>query len=260
MTTRLGLLVLAAGSMAAVFGQNDSRQASMKGSRGDNGKCTIEVDVDGVAEIEIVGTRADLHTLTGAPARFVRFECNDTLPRYPDDFKFSGIDGRGRQTLIRDPRDNRGIALVRIEDTKGGREGYTFDIEWAGYANSRTNGRTGAPINPGNGSKNGGGGFGNLSPRYGNGNGNGNNPNRNTSGTEQAIDWCTSAVRDKANRDYNYRNIDITNIGLDNNPGRRDWVVGRFIYRRGLTQDEFEFNCSVDFNSGRVRTVEIRRW
>jgi hypothetical protein len=42
------------------------------------------------------------------------------------------VDGRGRQTLLRDPASNRGTAVVRIEDPQGGREGYTFDIEWRG--------------------------------------------------------------------------------------------------------------------------------
>ncbi len=236
------LLAIGAGMALA---QNDSRQATMRGSRGDHGKCTIEVSVDGVAEIEISGTRANMHTLQGIPARFVRFECNDTLPRYPDDFRFSGVDGRGRQTLIRDPRENRGVAVVRIEDPKGGSEGYTFDIEWTGYANSSTGGRGG-----GFGGNN-GGGFG------GRGNGGGFGSGGNTA---RAIDLCTDAVRAKAQRDYGYRNIDMGRIGMDNNPGRNDWVTGRFTYRRGQTRDEFEFNCSVDFNNGRVRSVDIRRW
>ena len=146
MRKSLGFVILLVAGTA--LAQSDSRQASMRGSRGDSGKCTIEVNVDGVVEVEISGTRANLHTLQGIPGRFVRFECNDTLPRYPDDFKFSGIDGRGRQTLIRDPRENRGIALIRLEDPKGGSEGYTFDIEWRGYASSllvrRSQRRTGS--------------------------------------------------------------------------------------------------------------------
>src|SRR5712692_9292075 len=85
--------------------------------------------------------RSLLHTLTGQPSQWVRFECNDTLPRQPDDFKFSGIDGRGRQTLIRDPRGNRGVAVIRIEDPKSGSEGYTFDIEWRGFGNNNGRGR-----------------------------------------------------------------------------------------------------------------------
>jgi hypothetical protein len=241
MTRHWGGLILVAAFAASAWAQTDSRRATFKGSRGDWGKCTIEVNVDGVAEIEILGDRGELHTVAGAPANWVRFECNDTLPRGPEDFKFSGIDGRGRQTLLRDPRGNRGIAVVRLEDPKGGREGYTFDIEWRGYANSVTGG-------PGNGGRD----FGRYDPnRY---------DDRTRGGTARAIDQCTEAVRAKANRDYGYRNIDIARVGFDDNPGRRDWVVGRFTYRRGLTTDEFEFSCSVDLNNGRVRNVDIRRW
>jgi hypothetical protein len=79
-------------------------------------------------------------------------ECSEPLPRNPGDFRFQGIDGRGRQTLVRDPNGNRGVAVVRIEDSKGGREGYTFDLEWSGGS--------GSSYFPG------GGGFGGGRPRW----------------------------------------------------------------------------------------------
>jgi hypothetical protein len=103
----------------------------MRGGGGDRGKCTLEVVVDGVAEVEIRGDTANLRTLSGQPAQWRRFECNGPIPNNPGDFRFSGVDGRGRQTLVRDPR-NGGVAVVRIEDPQGGSEGYTFDIEWSG--------------------------------------------------------------------------------------------------------------------------------
>jgi hypothetical protein len=99
---------------------------------GDHGKCTVEVEVDGVAEVEIRGDVGLLRTLSGRIARWRRFECNDVLPRNPVDFRFRGIDGRGRQDLVNDPRSGRGVAVVRITDNRGGSEGYTFDIEWNG--------------------------------------------------------------------------------------------------------------------------------
>lgn len=106
-------------------------RAQIRGG-GDHGKCTIEVDVDGVAEIEIQGDQGRMRTLSGNPAGWRRMECNQPLPPNPVDFRFSGVDGRGRQTLLRDPSSNRGVAVVRIEDPQGGHEGYTFDIEWRG--------------------------------------------------------------------------------------------------------------------------------
>jgi len=61
------------------------------------------------------------------------------MPTRPSEFRFTGVDGRGRQDLVQDPR-NGGVAVIRIEDPKSGREGYTFDLEWRGggnYGNGR---------------------------------------------------------------------------------------------------------------------------
>lgn len=103
--------------------------AQIRDGRG-HGKCTIEVNVDGVAEIEIRGDEGRMRTLSGAASTWRRMECTAPLPLNPLEFHFRGVDGRGGQTLLRDPANNRGIAVVRIEDPQGGREGYTFDIEW----------------------------------------------------------------------------------------------------------------------------------
>jgi hypothetical protein len=113
----------------AVFAQTQ-RQATMVGGGGpDHGKCTIEVVVDNTAQVEIRGTSATLRTLAGQPAQWRRFECTGAMPANPANFRFSGVDGRGRQELVREPR-NGGVAVVQIEDKDGGAEGYTFDINW----------------------------------------------------------------------------------------------------------------------------------
>jgi len=128
------LTALTAGSAFAQWGNAQSRTANIRGGDGD-GKCTIEVEVDGVAEVEIRGTVARLRTRQGQMANWRRFDCNQAMPTQPYDFRFRGIDGRGRQDLVRDP-GNGGIAVIRIEDSKGGREGYTFDIMWRGGTGS----------------------------------------------------------------------------------------------------------------------------
>ena len=124
-------LVTFLGLAAVVSAQRitDSRMADIRGGGGD-GKCTIEVEIDDIAEVEIQGNRAQIRTLAGSPARIVRFVCNQVMPSNPYDFRFKGIDGRGRQDLVREP--GRGAAVIRIDDPKGGREGYTFDIFWRG--------------------------------------------------------------------------------------------------------------------------------
>src|SRR5436190_19428450 len=113
-----------------IFAQNNQRQATIVGGGGpDRGKCTVEVVVDNSAQVEIRGTTATLRTQAGQPAQWRRFECTGAMPANPVNFRFSGVDGRGRQDLIRDPR-NGGVAVVQIEDKQGGTEGYTFGINW----------------------------------------------------------------------------------------------------------------------------------
>jgi hypothetical protein len=99
------------------------------GGNADHGKCTIEVVVDGVAEVEVRGENMALRNLSGQPPQWRRFQCAATMPVNPADFRFAGVDGRGKQELIRDPR-NGGVAVVRIEDSQGGAEGYTLDLIW----------------------------------------------------------------------------------------------------------------------------------
>lgn len=128
------LFIAVAAQLPAQY--SESRRASIVGNRnGDQGKCTIEVDVDQVAEVEVRGDMGRLRTLSGQRSTWRRFECTGPIPRNPVDFRFRGIDGRGNVNLVADPR-NSGVAVVRIEDPKGGREGYTFDLEWRGGSDS----------------------------------------------------------------------------------------------------------------------------
>lgn len=123
-------LGISAALASAVYGQSYQRQATIVGGGGpDRGKCTIEVVVDNVAQVEIRGTTATLRNVSGQPAQWRRFECTAGLPANPTNFSFSGVDGRGRQELVKDPR-NGGVAVIQIEDKDGGSEGYTFDITW----------------------------------------------------------------------------------------------------------------------------------
>lgn len=133
----LGLLLLVSAPARA---QENTIHANIGGGGGD-GKCTFEVEVDDVAEVEIRGDQGYLRTISGSPARWRRLDCNQALPSSPKDFQFKGIDGRGRQDLVRDPGSNRGTAVIRIEDPKGGREGYTGDILWRGGSDRSDFGR-----------------------------------------------------------------------------------------------------------------------
>lgn len=136
-----------------VSAQEDRIRANIRGGSGD-GKCTFEVEIDEVAEVEIRGDQGYLRTISGSPARWRRLDCNQALPYSPNNFKFQGVDGRGRQELLRDPNSNQGVAVIRLEDPKQGREGYTGDIMWRGGSNEPSNsGGSGGFFGPGPGSR-----------------------------------------------------------------------------------------------------------
>jgi len=233
MNTRLWTGVLAIAGCAVASAAPATMRASITGGGGDNGKCTIEVEVDGAAEVEIVGDQGRLHTLSGQPATWRRFQCNARMPRNPNDFRFRGIDGRGDVNLIRDPRRN-GAAVVRIEDPKGGREGYTFDLEWSGgFSDDRGFGRYGRDDDDRFG------GTGRLS-------------------RADAVRACRDAITDRINQD-GYGRVNILSANLDDNRGGNDAVIGRATAQgRGSTVN-FDFVCEMNLNNGRVRNVQLQR-
>ena len=59
----------------------------------------------------------------------------------PVDFRFEGRDGRGNVNLIRDPMSGRGIAVLRVDDPKGGAEAYAFDLLWRGGSDYNNSGQ-----------------------------------------------------------------------------------------------------------------------
>jgi len=206
--------------------QGFQRQASITGGgNATEGKCTIEVVVDGAADVEIRGDRATLRNLSGQPAQWRRFVCNAPMPANPVGFRFEGVDGRGRQQLVRDPR-NGGFAIVRLEDPDGGSEGYTFDVIWSG------NYGRGEFYNPG--------GF-----------------DRRLD--QDAVARCQDEVRNQAADRFRLNNIYFLRTVMDDNPGRRDWVTGSFMAQRRLGRDEtYQFSCAVNMNNGNVRSVDIQ--
>ncbi len=121
-----GIVAVATVASAQTFPR---RAAVVGGGSPDRGQCTIEVTVDGAAEVEIRGDVGVLRNVSGQTPQWRRFECSSIMPPNPADFHFAGVDGRGRQELVRDPR-NGGPAVVRIEDPDNGSEGYTFNLSW----------------------------------------------------------------------------------------------------------------------------------
>jgi hypothetical protein len=72
-----------------------------------------------------------------------------------------------------------------------------------------------------------------------------------------AFPACQDAVREKANRQYGFREIDFSGMNAGDNPGRNDTITGSFNVRRGNYRDAFRFSCSVDLGTGRIRNVEL---
>jgi hypothetical protein len=239
-------------SMAAmVNAQNIQRRANIIGGGSpDQGKCTVEVVVDAVAEVEIRGDTATLRNLAGQPPQWRRFECNAPMPANPGEFRFAGVDGRGKQQLVRDPRSG-GSAVVRIEDPDSGSEGYTFDIFWGGGRNYTGQDRGGPPPPQQDRAFNG------PPPRdYARDRGYGQD-RRFT--IDQAIHVCQDWVRDEAGRRLGPSLVDFQRTVMDDNPGRNDWVLGTFaVQRRYGRQDFYRFSCSVNFDTGRVQSADFR--
>jgi hypothetical protein len=224
--------VVFAGITVPMSAQVFERRASMRGGGNPNeGRCTVEVVVDSAAEVEIRGDNALLRTLNGNPAQWRRFECNGVIPPNPANFRFTGVDGRGRQELIREPR-NGGYAIVRIEDPNGGSESYTFDITWSGYM-----GQPGPPPGPPPGT------YRERRPQL--------NP-------EEAIKICVDNVRHQGVERFHVPVVDFHNARVDDQPGRNDWVLGDLeVHPGGRPVERYRFSCSIDLVTGQLRSAEI---
>ena len=127
------LLVLAA-SLQFAFAQNIQRRASITRDGGPGGRegCMVDLVVDGTVEVEIRGDSAILRNLGGAPSQFRQFECTHPVPANAPGFQFNEVDGRGRQELVRTPRDG-GPVVVRVDDPQSGPGEYRFELSWSGY-------------------------------------------------------------------------------------------------------------------------------
>ena len=249
----------------AVFGQNYQRQAAMVGGGGpDRGKCTIEVVVDDVAQVEVRGTSATLRTMSGQPAQWRRFECTGPMPTNPNGFRFAGVDGRGRQELVRDPR-NGGVAVVQIEDKDGGAEGYTFDLFWGGGGGpsqerpAYQDRGPGGPPPPYAGQDRDRDRYNRSEDQY--------RPNYRDSdyyrryhhgfGADEAVRVCQQEIYAQATRRFRSTDIHFQRSAIDDQPGRNDWVTGAIDVHRGPQEERYSFSCSMDFEAGRLRSAEL---
>lgn len=259
------ILAATATCAVAVFAQGQRQATIVGGGNPNSGKCTIEVVVDDVAQVEVRGTTATLRTLQGQPAQWRRFECTAPMPANMANFRFAGVDGRGSQQLIRDPR-NGGVAVVQIEDKDGGAEGYTFDLFWDSRATGmvpnqqpdyrdRDQRDQRGYDRPPDGDRDRDRYDGHYRPdyrdsdyyhRYG-----------HPFSVDEAVRVCQQAVVDQARSRFRTDDIHFHRTNVDDRPGRQDWVVGSLDIHRGPREERFGFSCSVNFNNGRVRSAEL---
>lgn len=240
-------------TVSAANGQTVQRRATaVGGGSPDRGSCRIEVLVDGAAEVNIRGDAATLRNLGGQAPQWRRFECTSPMPANPSSFRFTGVDGRGSQELVRGPQSG-GVAVVRIQDPEGGASGYAFELTWGdgdrqNHSNASDRGYSGE----------GRGDYQRQPPSPDGGPDGRDGPDRQRFTTEQAARVCQDAVRQQASNRFQNANIAFRTTRLDNNPGREDWVTGLLDVRRGYERDEtYRFSCSVDFDSGEVRSAQL---
>ena len=266
----IGGVFLAAATL--MFAQQaQQRQAVIRGGGSPNeGKCTIEVLVDSTAEVQIQGGTGTLRTTSGQPAQWRRFECTSPMPANPPNFHFAGVDGRGRQDLIRDPRQG-GSAVVQIEDKDGGAEGYTFDLTWGtnqgGFQSRDVTPQRGNQPQPGQQAQR-QGQPGNQGPgayrdysddRYRPGYQNSDYYRRYGHGfaIDDAIQICRENILRQGQQRFRNSDLHIRRMDIDDNPGRNDWVLGSMDVHRGQRNDRYNFSCAVNFDNGRVRSAQI---
>lgn len=234
--------VILATFIAVAYSQTYQRQAIITGNGAqDKGKCTIEVTVDGVAEVQLRGTSGVLHNVSGQLPQWRRFECTGPMPNRPASFKFSGIDGRGKQQLVTDPAQG-GVAVVRIEDPDGGSEGYTFDVEWQG-------GTTSGPFDIGT--------FGQGQASQGQAGGMTRQGQSGGMTSADGVAACQQEILRQATQRFSSSDVYFRRTEVDNNRGNQNRIRGTIDVNRGQNRERYRFNCMVNLNNGRVRTAQI---
>jgi hypothetical protein len=222
MLTALGVAVTPA------FAQIQQRARIVGGGNGAGGRCFVQVVVDGAVEVDIRGDIANLRDLSGREPQFQRFECSSVMPPNPVDFRFRGVQGRGRQALMQDPRSG-GRAVVRIEDPESGADTYAFELLWSNGG--------GFPEGPGQGR------FGERDRRM------------QAFDGDRVMRECQQAVRREAGERFNAANIEFREMRVDDD---HDFVRGRIdVPRAPGREDRYQFACALNPDSGQVRSVRM---
>ena len=243
------LTITAAGLGLAQRGTVNINPRITGGGDSSSGKCIVRIMVDNTVNVRIGNGQILVDTVEGQPSRNDGSECTSMLRngRNLSDFRFRGIDGRGEVRLASDPRqDQRGEAVISIRDSKGGDEGYTFEVSWQG---DNGNSNTGGGFFGGNNNNNG---------VYNNNGRNNNGKNNNVAGYDRAVTSCMERVRSQIQRDYNVNNVNFDNVNANDNSGGRDRISGTA--RSGNSNDQYRYSCQGNLNNGNIRSISVSRY
>ena len=110
----------------------DGRYDGRDGRAFSNGALRWSGAVDDVAEIRIRGRRVDFFSRSGAPLYNVRYAVTGGgLPEASMPLDLRRFSGRGNVYIAEYPRAfNNWTAVIRIDDSRGGADGYVFDLRW----------------------------------------------------------------------------------------------------------------------------------
>lgn len=116
----------------AGYGRSDAGRDDGLGSRRDAGALHFSAFVDDVAEIRIRGRRVEAFARSGRSLSNVRYDVRGaSLPEYALPLDLRRFAGRGNVTIAQYPREwNNWTAIIRIDDSRGGADGYDFDLRW----------------------------------------------------------------------------------------------------------------------------------
>lgn len=233
---------------AQTTGKAMERHAELGGAPpGSPGKCTIEVEIDVRAEVQIQDDSALLRTLAGQRPQWKRFQCTSPMPLHPAGFRLTKVAGRGRIKLTLDPSQGD-PAVVQIEDPQPGVATYIFDISWAGSKEGKPITGFAPDLNAARA----------KDPEFD------RQPVRNPDRgfvrpyePEEAVRGCEDAAIDRAVERFRAQAVAIRKSALDTAPDRKEWVVGTLETRRGKEWEVYQFSCSVDFRERRMRSVDL---
>lgn len=113
-------------------GRGDWDRGGYDRNRRDAGSLQWSGMVDGVAEIRIQGSRIDAVADRGNRLRDVRYDVQGaSLPKRDVRLELARTDGRGTIRIVQQPSVWNGyVAVIRIEDPRGGYGAYRLNARW----------------------------------------------------------------------------------------------------------------------------------